>query len=347
MKIIIDAFGGDYSPDEMIKGAIVALNQNKEIEVVLTGKQDVIEQKLKEITSQKEFALLDRKRLSIIDASEVITCDDKPTEAIRAKKDSSLVKAFESLKQDDEAVAVISAGSTGAVLTGAFMKVGRIKGVSRPTLCPALPTAKGTPVVLIDSGANMDCKPLNLIHFAVMGSVYYKSMFGADNPRVAILNVGTEDEKGNELVKKTLPYLKQLDINFVGSMEARDFLSGDYDVVVCDGFAGNTLLKGCEGAVMTVVGLIKGALKNGNLLTKVGAGLIKKPLKSVLKKFDYTNYGGSPFLGVNKTVIKVHGNSKYGSIVEAVKQAVMLQQNKCNENVKLALENLSIELPQD
>ena len=347
MKVIIDAFGGDYSPDEMVKGAIIAVNQNKDLDVILTGKKDVLEQKIAEISLLDEFKLQSKERLSIIDAAEVITCEDKPTEAIRSKKDSSLVKAFEELKKTEDAIAVISAGSTGAVLTGAFMKIGRIKGVSRPTLCPALPTAKGTPVVLIDSGANMDCKPLNLIHFAVMGNEYYKSMFGNSNPRVAILNVGAEDEKGNELVKKTLPYLRQLNINFVGSMEARDFLSGDYDVVVCDGFAGNTLLKGCEGAVTTVVSLIKNALKSGGVLTKVGAGLIKKPLKNVLKKFDYTNYGGSPFLGVSKTVIKVHGNSKCNNIVEAVKQAIMLQENKCNENVKLALDSLTIELPQD
>ncbi len=344
MKVVIDAFGGDNAPKEIIKGAILALNEFKDLTIVLSGNQEIINTEISNLKTEKEYANFDESRLEILHATEVITNFDKPTEVIRTKKDSSLVKALDLLKQDEDVIAVISAGSTGAVLTGGFMKIGRLKGLSRPALCPAIPTLSGKPVILIDCGANMDCKPVNLLHFAVMGSNYYKAMFGEENPKVALLSVGTEDEKGNELVKKTFPHMKDLPINFVGNMEARDFLSGDYQVVVSDGFAGNTLLKSTEGAVLGIVKLLKDTLKSGSLSTKVGGMLIKKPLKKMLKQFDYSNHGGSPFLGLKKTVIKAHGSSKAKSICECVRQAVMLKNSNCNELIEKEISSLNINL---
>lgn len=346
MKVILDAFGGDYAPNAIVSGAILSLQEFKDVEIVLSGDEEKIKQELEKIKEEQDFGF-DESRLHILDAKDVITNNDKPTEAIRTKKDSSLVKGLELLKIDDDAVALISAGSTGAVLTGGFMKIGRLKGLSRPALCPFVPTKKGTPALLIDCGANMDCKPINLLHFAVMGSNYYTAMTGVENPRVALLSVGTEDEKGNDLVKKTAPYMRELPINFVGNMEARDFLSGDYDVIVSDGFAGNTLLKASEGAILTIVDLLKSTIKTSGLRGKVGGLLIKKPLKKMLKTFDYSNYGGSPFLGLKKTVIKAHGNSKANSIKECVRQAIKFSESDCNAKIQSSLENLQIKIEEE
>lgn len=347
MKIILDAFGGDYAPLEIVKGAILGLKDFKDVSIVLTGDQNKINDCINQLSTQKEYSNLDASRLEIVNATEVITNYDKPTEAIRTKKESSLVKGLDYLKTNDDAIAIISAGSTGAVLTGGFMKIGRLKGVSRPALCPIIPTKTGNPVVLIDCGANMDSKPINLLHFALIGSNYYTAMFGKKNPRVALLNVGTEDEKGNELVKKTYPYMKNLPINFVGNMEARDFLSGDYDVVVTDGFAGNTLLKASEGAILTIVDLLKQTIKSGSLKSKIGGLLIKKPLKNMLKTFDYSNHGGSAFLGLKKIVIKAHGNSKAKSIKASIEQAIKLYNSNCFETISYAIENTKIELDEE
>ncbi|MBQ0017417.1 MAG: phosphate acyltransferase PlsX [Clostridiales bacterium] len=344
MKVVLDVFGGD-KPVEIVKGAIKSVQEIKDLTVVLAGDKSKIDEFFVEAKQEKEYLKFDENRIEILDAKEVISCDDKPTDAIRTKKESSLVKGLDLLKANEEVIAFISAGSTGAVLTGGFMKIGRMKGVSRPALCPALPTMGDRPVCLIDCGANMDCKPLNLLHFAIIGSTYYKFMFKTEKPRVAILNVGTEDEKGNDLVKKTLPYMKDLDINFVGSMEARDFLSGDYDVVVTDGFAGNTLLKGCEGAASILVSALKQTIKNSGFKTKIGGLLIKKSLKRMIKRFDYSCYGGSPFLGINKMVFKVHGNSKALSVYECVKQAVSLSKSDCYKNIQEAILKQEITLP--
>lgn len=346
MKIILDAFGGDYAPNAIVNGAVLSLQEFNDIEIVLCGDEDKIKQELEKIKAEQDF-LFDESRLHILDAKDVVTNNDKPTEAIRTKKDSSLVKGLDQVKTDDDAIAFISAGSTGAVLTGGFMKIGRLKGLSRPALCPLVPTKKGTPVLLIDCGANMDTKPINLLHFAVMGANYYTAMTGNANPRVALLSVGTEDEKGNELVKKTYPHMSELPINFVGNMEARDFLSGDYDVVVSDGFAGNTLLKASEGAVLTIVDMLKTTLKTNGFKAKIGGLLVKKPLKKMLKTFDYSNYGGSPFLGLKKIVIKAHGNSKANSIKECVRQAVKLNESNCNAKIQTALDSLQLKIEEE
>ncbi|MBE7074368.1 MAG: phosphate acyltransferase PlsX [Clostridiales bacterium] len=332
MKLILDAFGGDNCPGAIIDGIKLAEKDFSDIEYIVTGDKKIIEGYI--VSKGYSF-----KNLEIVDAPDVITCDDVPTVAIRSKKDSSLVVALDMLKKDETIDALISTGSTGAILTGGFLKIGRIKGVSRPALCPALPTKKGTNVLLIDCGANADCKPINLCHFAMMGSIYYKELYGAENPRVALLNNGTEDSKGNELVKNTFPLLKKLPINFVGNIEARDALSGDYDVLVCDGFTGNVFLKATEGAVSLVMGEIKGAFKS-SLKAKIGAMFSLKAFKKVKDKLDYNKYGGSPFIGCSKTIIKSHGSSKAETIYATIAQAYKYQSAKINEKISEGINNL-------
>ena len=231
MKVVVDAFGGDNAPLEVVEGAVLAVNERKDLTVVLTGKED----KIKEILNGRT------ERIEIVNAEDVITNDDVPTVAIRQKKDSSLVKAFDLLKEDESVVGLVSAGSTGAILSGAIMKIGRIKGISRPALAPILPTKKDGNVIIIDSGASVDCKSEHLLHFAIMGSAYFSIVQGVESPRVALLNNGAEEHKGNELVKETYPLMKKLPINFVGNAEAREVMSGDIYVCVADDLAGNEL----------------------------------------------------------------------------------------------------------
>lgn len=340
MKIVLDAFGGDHCPDSIIDGIVLANKEFNDIEYIVTGDKNIITEYIK----SKNY---DLKNVEIVDAKEVITCHDTPTVAIKTKQDSSLVKAAEILKSNDDVKALISTGSTGAVLACGFLKIGRIKGVSRPALCPILPTKKGTNVMLIDCGANADCKSINLCHFAIMGSLYYKEMFGVKEPRVALVNIGTEDEKGNELAKQTFPLLKNLPINFVGNIETRDALSGDYDVLVCDGFTGNVLLKGIEGAVNLVLSELKCALKS-SLTSKIGALFAKKAFKRLKNKLDYNKYGGSPFIGCKKTIIKSHGSSKAETICATIRQAYKYEQAKINEKINETIQSLSpIEVEND
>ena len=332
MKIVIDAFGGDHAPNCVIDGTIMALKKFDDIEIVLTGDENI----LKNLLKTKKY---DSSRLTIIHAPDVITNDDIPTDAIKHKTNSSLVVAFDYLKNNDDCVALISAGSTGAVLTGGFLKIGRIKGVSRPALAPFFPTAKGGMVCLIDCGANVECKPLNLCHFALMGSLYYKIMFGVENPKVALLSNGSEEKKGNELCKQTYPLLKQLPINFIGNVEARYFMTGDVDVMVTDGFSGNILLKSVEGAVKFTTKVMKQAMLS-TLISKIGALFCKRALGKVKDKLDYNKYGGSIFIGCKKTIIKSHGSSKDVTICAAIEQARKLEINKVNEHIKSMIENM-------
>ncbi|MBR2617239.1 MAG: phosphate acyltransferase PlsX [Clostridia bacterium] len=312
MKIIVDVHGGDH-PEEVVKGAITALNQEKELTLILAGKEEEIHRMLTGLS-------YDASRLEILPATEEITCSDEPTVAIRAKKESSLVLAYNRLKDDEEVVGLISAGSTGAVLAGGFMRIGRLKGVSRPALGPVLPTLTGGKVLLMDSGANVDCKPVNLCHFAVMASAYMQAVEGVKNPRVALLCNGTEDEKGNAQVKATFPLLKQMpSINFVGNMEARELLSGDYDVVVADGFAGNVALKSVEGGVKTVTSTLKAGIKS-SFMAKIGALFMKGVLKNMKQRLDVNGQGGAVLLGLKKTVVKVYGSCKASAVVGAVSQ---------------------------
>ena len=327
MKIIVDAMGGDNAPEQIVLGAIDALCEDKQLEVTLVGETDAI----CKVLAGKKY---DDNRLEIIDAKDVITNDDSPTMAIKTKKESSLVKAFEALNRDD-ADGFVSAGSTGAVLVGAFMKVGRIKGVSRPALAPVLPTLKGNGVVLCDCGANVDCKPVNLQHFAIMASAYAEGMLGVKNARVGLLNNGAEAHKGNELTQEAYKLLSETrGINFVGNCEARDILSGDYDVVVCDGFNGNIALKSAEGTANTMLKLIKDGVYSGGLKSKLGALMLKSVFKNVKKKMDYNAHGGACFLGVNKIVVKSHGASKSKSITASILQAKSLAEAKVCDKIK-------------
>lgn len=312
MKIVLDVYGGDYAPTEILKGAVMALNCEKPISLVLTGKEDEIKREL-------ELLGCDMSRVEIIDAPEVITNDDVPTTAIRSKKNSSLVAALTALKEREDCVGMVSAGSTGAVLAGSIFILGRIKGISRPALAPLLPTLPGGEVLLIDCGANVDCKPQNLVDFAIMGSAYMKHVRGIKEPRVALLSNGVEDKKGNELNKEAFKLLSQTSgINFVGNMEARDCLFGEYDVLVTDGFAGNIALKSIEGTALFILKALKESIKG--FKAKLGALLLKDTLKGMMKRLDYNNIGGAPFLGVEKLVVKSHGSSKARAICASILQ---------------------------
>lgn len=334
MKIVLDAMGGDNAPEQIVLGAVDATVEDKDVSIVLVGDCDKINTILNE-------CVYDESRISVVDAKDVITNDDIPTMSIKTRKDSSLVKSFEVLKNDEDAKAFVSAGPTGAVLVGSFMKIGRIKGVSRPALAPVLPTLKGKGVVLCDCGANVDCKPLHLLHFAVMASAYARDMLGVEKPRVGLLNNGVEEHKGNDLAKESYALLNSAEgINFVGNCEARDILSGDFDVVVCDGFNGNIALKSCEGTAEAIITLIKQGVYSGGLSAKIGGMLLKPVLKSVKKKLDYNAVGGACFLGLNKVVVKAHGASKRGAITASILQAKSLAEKDVCENIREGIINM-------
>lgn len=329
MKIVVDIYGGDNAPDEILKGCVMALNSNREISLVMVGKES-------EMRSKLENENYDKSRVEFVDAPDVITCDDVPTTAIRTKKDSSLVRALEVTKDDPECVGMVSAGSTGAVLTGAFLKIGRIKGIARPALAPVLPTVEGGSVLLIDCGANVDCKPNMLEQFALMGNAYMKAVYDMESPRVGLLSNGTEDIKGNQLTKETFELLKNAPLNFVGNMEARDITSGKYDVVVCDGFVGNVALKASEGIAVMMLKMIKREVYS-SLKTKLGGALLKGSFNKIRSLMDYNQSGGAPFIGVEKLVIKSHGSSKAQSICGSIMQVYNMHKNDLIGKIKAGL----------
>ena len=334
MKVVVDAFGGDNAPLEIVEGALLALKKHKDLELILCGKEDKIKEILKGRT----------ERIEIVNADDVITNEDVPTEAIRHKPNSSLVVAYDILKTRDDVIGLVSAGSTGAVLAGAIMKIGRIKGISRPALAPILPTKKGSDVIIIDSGANIDCKPVNLLHFALMGSAYYSIIYNVKEPRVALLNNGVEEEKGNELAKETYPLLKNAPINFIGNKEGGDFMSGDVDVMVTDGFAGNALLKGTEGAVGAVISILKQSIKS-HFLSKIGYLFMKQTFKDIKNRVDVlSKHGGSPLLGCKKLVVKNHGSCKRNNILSSIEQTIVLHENHLNQKIEEAIDKLNTQV---
>ncbi len=331
IKVVVDAMGGDNAPEAPIKGAVEALGEVSNLEIILTGRTDDINKELGKYT-------YDRNRLNIVHADDVIGFDEPPVMAIRKKKNSSIVVGMNLVKRG-EADAFVSSGSTGAILVGGQFVVGRIKGVERSPLAPLIPTAKG-PALLIDCGANVDARASHLVQFAKMGSIYMKYVTGVKNPRVAIVNIGAEEEKGNMLVKETYPLLKECtDINFTGSIEARDIPKGDADVIVCEAFVGNVILKLYEGLASTLLGKVKEGLMS-TLRSKIGALLIKPALKKTLKQFDTSEQGGAPLLGLNGLVVKAHGSSGSLEIKQAIKQCLQFGEEKINEKIK---ENLTIE----
>lgn len=331
MKVVVDGFGGDYAPKEVIEGCIKALNNNPKLQLVVAGDKD-------QILSQLQESMFASDRLDIIHAPDIISNNESPAMAVRHKPKSSIVVAYDYLKDNNDAIGLVSAGSTGATLTGAILKLGRIQGVSRPALAPVLPTLNGKGVMLLDCGANVDCKAVNLVHFALMADVYMKSI-GVENPKVALLNIGTEDEKGNDLVKEVFGLLKEeKSINFVGNIEARDVLKGNVDIVVADGFSGNICLKTIEGTVELLMSLIKSEIKASTWSKICYAMGLKKPFKNVKSKMDYKRYGGAPLLGISKIVVKCHGNSKSDNICAAIEQVVSLNKSKMIENISKVVE---------
>ena len=319
MKIVLDAFGGDNAPKEIIIGALKALSERKGFSITLTGDKAKLTELIDEISD-----VVPEERLEIVDAPEIITCDMPPVEAMRKMKNSSLVKGLNLLTSDPEAKAFVSAGSTGAVLTAATLLVKRKPGILRAALAPVLPTVKGGRVILIDCGANSECKPEMLLNFAELGADMARKYLGIRNPRIGLLSNGTEDAKGTEITRGALELIKGTELNFSGNIEAREILSGDIDVVVADGFSGNIALKACEGTALAFMSLLKEGIMAGGLRSKLGYLLLKPVLKNIKKTMDYNAYGGAVFAGLEKVVIKAHGSSKAKSIAAAVLQAVEL-----------------------
>ena len=325
VNVAVDAMGGDNAPGEIVKGAIEAVCEDKRLKVFLVGKEDAIKAELTKYTYPNE-------QVEIVHAEEIIEMSEPPVMAIRRKKDSSIVKALYMVK-DGICDAYVSAGSTGATLVGGQVIVGRIKGVERPPLAPLIPTKDGVSL-LIDCGANVDARPSHLVQFAKIGSVYMEHVMGVKNPRVAIVNIGAEEEKGNALVKETFPLLKNCpEINFIGSIEARDIPAGKADVVVCEAFVGNVILKMYEGVGGVLIKKVKEGMMT-SLRSKIGALLVKPALKKTLKSFDTEEYGGAPLLGLNGLVVKTHGSSKAIEIKNSILQCIALKEQKINDKIK-------------
>ncbi len=324
-KVALDAMGGDNAPVEMVKGAVDAIQKRKDIKVFLVGKEELIREELKKYSYEAD-------QLEVVNATEVIETAEPPVMAIRRKKDSSIVVAMNMVKKG-EADAFVSAGNSGAVLVGGQLIVGRIKGVERPPLAPLLPTAKGVSL-LIDCGANVDARSSHLVQFAKLGSIYMENVMGIKNPRVAIVNIGAEEEKGNALVKETFPLLKECeDINFVGSIEARDIPHGNADVIVCEAFVGNVILKLYEGVGSVLISKVKQGMMT-TLRSKIGALLVKPALKTTLKSFDASEHGGAPLLGLNGLVVKTHGSSNAKEVSNSIIQCVTFKEQRINEKIR-------------
>ncbi|MCR4587330.1 MAG: phosphate acyltransferase PlsX [Lachnospiraceae bacterium] len=328
VKVAVDAMGGDNAPYEIVKGAVEAIQESKKIKVFLVGKEEEVNKCLKDFTYPQE-------QLEVVNATEVIEMAEPPVGAIRTKKDSSIVKAMYMVK-DGTCDAYVSAGSTGATLVGGQIIVGRIKGVERPPLAPVIPTQNGA-ALLIDCGANVDARASQLVQFAKMGSIYMENVMHVNNPRVGLVNIGVEEEKGNALVKETYPLLKNCpDINFIGNIEARDITQGVADVVVCEAFVGNVILKMYEGVGSTMLKAVKQGLMS-SLRSKIGALLIKPALKETMKKFDASQYGGAPMLGLRGLVVKTHGSSKAGEIRNSILQCLDFTEMGINDKIAKAV----------
>ena len=324
-RVVLDAMGGDHAPAEPVKGAVDAVTAREDIQVILVGQEDVIHKELEQYTYPKE-------RITVVHAEEVIETADPPVNAIRRKKQSSIVVGMNMVKQK-EADAFVSAGSSGAILVGGQVIVGRIKGVERPPLAPLIPTEKGVSL-LIDCGANVDARASHLVQFAKIGSIYMENVVGIRKPRVAIVNIGAEEEKGNALVKETFPLLKECeDINFVGSIEAREIPHGEADVIVCEAFVGNVILKLYEGVSATLISAIKKGMMS-TLKSKIGAALALPALRRTLKDFDATQYGGAPLLGLNGLVVKTHGSANAKEITNSIYQCATFKEQDLNGKIK-------------
>jgi glycerol-3-phosphate acyltransferase PlsX len=325
MKLAIDAMGGDHAPKEIVLGAMKAITHFQELHITLIGD----ESKINPLLTNKE-------RITVLHTEEVILGTDEPVRAVRRKKNASMVLATQ-LVADGKADACISAGNTGALMAAGLFVVGRIEGIERPALTPTLPTIGGDGFLLLDVGANVDAKPEHLLQYAIMGSIYSEKVRGIQKPRVGLLNIGTEEKKGNDLTKQTFELLKVAPINFIGNVEARDLLEGVADVVVTDGFTGNMVLKTIEGTALSVFKMLKGAL-NSSLKSKLAAAVLKPDLYQLKNKMDYSEYGGAGLFGLKAPVIKAHGSSDSQAIFSAIKQASLMVNQDVTPLIKQAIE---------
>jgi len=318
VKIIVDCFGGDRSPDANIDGAISALSKMSDLYLILTGDEQIINSKLQ----GREY---DSARLEVVHAPQVIGCDEIPTDAIRQKRDSSMMKAVMMLRDRDDIAGMVSTGSTGALVTGALVRIGRLSGVIRPAFCPILPTMAGSVVGICDSGANVTVDAAMLRQFAIMASLYLENVYGVTAPRTALLNVGKEAEKGDDIRREAYKMLQETEnLNFVGNMESRDLLSGSYDVITCDGFSGNVLTKTTEGTALELLKKLKKDIYSRTLY-KIGALLMKRMFMDEKEFMNYQNYGGSVLLGTSKVVVKGHGSSKAVAVEKCIEQAYKME----------------------
>lgn len=330
MKIVIDGMGGDNAPQSVVEGACMAVNEYN-VDIVITGDEEKIKKKL-------EKHSCDKNKISIVPTTEVITNDEKPVSAIRKKTNSSMAVALKMVKEK-QADVIISAGSTGALLSGSIFILKRIKGITRPCICTSIPTINGGITMLSDTGANVDCNTRNLHDFAIMTNIYTKKVLNVVNPRIALANIGTEEGKGNQLVKDSFDDLKnEKSINFIGNIETREILNGESDIVICDGFIGNIIVKTVEGSVMSLFKSIKKVMSS-SLKYKLGALLLKDGFTEIKELLDYSSVGGAPFLGVDGGVIKAHGSSDSKAIKNAIRQGIELCRGDVVNEIKLAIQN--------
>ncbi|WP_147802352.1 phosphate acyltransferase PlsX [Alkalicoccus halolimnae] len=327
MRLAVDIMGGDNAPQSAVEGCQIALDTYPDIELIMIGNQDNIPE-----TMQKS------PRVTVVHTTTAIESEDSPVKAVRRKKDASMVLSVQYVK-DGKADAAVSAGNTGALMTAGLLIVGRTKGIERPALSPMLPTLNGDGFLLLDVGANMEAKPSHLVQYAVMGDVYMKKVRGVESPRIGLLNVGSEEGKGSELVKAAYEELNQMPLNFIGNVEARDLLEGAADVVVCDGFSGNLVLKSIEGTAMSLFSLLKEELTS-SLKNKLAAGVLKPAFKTVKNKMDYSEYGGAGLFGLNAPIIKAHGSSDAKAFASAVKQAKVMHDESVIETIRQSVESI-------
>jgi phosphate acyltransferase len=324
MKLAVDAMGGDHAPKEIVLGVKRALSEFNDIEVLLYGDENQIKQYITPVD-----------RLTIVHTDEVIEATDEPVRAVKRKKNASMVLMAQAVN-NGEADACISAGNTGALMTAGLFIVGRIVGIERPALAPTLPTLDGKGFLMLDLGANVDAKPEHLLQYAIMGSIYAEKVRGINNPRVGLLNIGTEDKKGNELTKRTFQLLKDAPIHFIGNIESRDLLEGPADVVVTDGFTGNMVLKTIEGTALSVFSMLKKTF-TASTKNKLAAGLVKNDLKQMKNMLDYTEYGGAGLFGLKAPVIKAHGSSNEVALYNAMRQAREMVKHNVSNTIKDAI----------
>lgn len=326
MRLAVDAMGGDNAPQSTLEGCQLALDTYKDLELIIVGDNGKMNPFLKQ-----------SNRVSVIHTESVIEAEDSPVKAVRRKKDASMVQAVQLVK-DGKADAAVSAGNTGALMTAGLLIIGRTRGIERPALSPMLPTLNGDGFLLLDVGANMDAKPSHLMQYAIMGDIYMKKVRGLESPRIGLLNVGGESGKGTELVKQTYDELSKMPINFIGNIEARDLLDGAADVVVCDGFSGNLVLKSIEGTALSLFSLLKEELTS-SFKNKLAAGVLRPSFKRVKEKMDYSEYGGAGLFGLNAPVIKAHGSSDNRSFFSAIKQAKIMHEENVIETIRRSVEN--------